>query len=65
MSDGDKFKGKAKETTGRVTGDDQMEAEGKAQHTKGKMKEKGEEAKRTARGAGESMRDAISGDGKR
>ncbi|WP_435972396.1 CsbD family protein [Streptomyces sp. Qhu_M48] len=35
----DKVKGKAKETVGKVTGDDRMKAEGKMDQAKGKAKE--------------------------
>jgi len=37
--------GKAKETTGRVTGDRSMEAEGKVDQTKGDLKQTGEKVK--------------------
>jgi uncharacterized protein YjbJ (UPF0337 family) len=42
----DKLKGKVKETAGVVSGDRELEAEGKADTLKGKVKEKIEDAKR-------------------
>jgi uncharacterized protein YjbJ (UPF0337 family) len=41
----EKVSGKAKETTGRVTGNQRMEDEGKADQTKAGMKQRGEKAK--------------------
>ena len=65
MSNRDRFEGKAKETAGKATGDEQLEAEGKTQHAKGKVEEKVEEAKDTAKGAFEAAKDAVSGDDKK
>lgn len=62
MSNHDKFQGKAKETAGKATGDEELEAEGKTQHAKGKVEEKVEEAKDTVKGAFEAAKDAASGD---
>ena len=62
MSSKDRFVGKAKETAGKVTGNDELKAEGKTQHAKGKFEEKVDEAKDTARGASKATKDAISGD---
>jgi uncharacterized protein YjbJ (UPF0337 family) len=45
------FKGRAKETAGRATDDEQLEAEGRADRTKGSMKQAGEKAKDALRGA--------------
>ncbi|WP_221585189.1 CsbD family protein [Microbacterium sp. G2-8] len=45
----DKLKGTAKEATGRVTGDDELVAEGKADQAKGKLKN-----------AAENVKDAVS-----
>ncbi|MEV5707741.1 CsbD family protein [Actinoallomurus sp. NPDC052274] len=42
---GDKIKGKAKETVGKVTGNEEMEAEGKADQVKGDAKQAGEKVK--------------------
>lgn len=41
----DKLKGKAKEATGKVTGDDAKVAEGKAHQVKGETKQSAEHAK--------------------
>jgi uncharacterized protein YjbJ (UPF0337 family) len=41
----DKLGGKLKETAGKATGDDQLEAEGKADQAKGDAKESLEKAK--------------------
>jgi uncharacterized protein YjbJ (UPF0337 family) len=62
MSNHDKFEGKAKEVAGKVTGDDELEAEGKTQHAKGKVEEKVDELKDTAKGAFEAAKDAVSRD---
>jgi uncharacterized protein YjbJ (UPF0337 family) len=50
MSTGDKVSGKAKEWAGKATGNEEMEAEGKAQHTKGEVKEAADDATDTAKG---------------
>ncbi|MEV5746309.1 CsbD family protein [Actinoallomurus sp. NPDC052308] len=42
---GDKIKGKAKETVGKVTGNERLEAEGKADQVKGDAKQAGEKVK--------------------
>lgn len=57
----DKAKGKAKEITGKVTGDDELEAEGRTQHAKGEVKEKAGEARDTAKGTAAAAKDALSG----
>lgn len=64
MSNADKYEGKAKEVAGKATGDDELEAKGAAQHAKGKVEEKVEELKDTAKGAFEAAKDAISDDDK-
>jgi uncharacterized protein YjbJ (UPF0337 family) len=48
---GEELKGKAKETVGDVTGDDELKAEGKGDQAKGNIKQ-----------AGEKVKDAIKGD---
>lgn len=42
---GDNLKGKAKEATGKVTGDESMENEGKLDQAKGKLKGAADDAK--------------------
>lgn len=42
---GDKIKGKAKEAVGKLTGNEEMEAEGKADQAKGDAKQAGEKVK--------------------
>ncbi|WP_084265022.1 CsbD family protein [Actinomadura macra] len=42
---GNKIKGKAKETVGKVTGNERLEAEGKTDQAKGDIKQAGEKAK--------------------
>ena len=54
----DKAKGKVKETVGVATGDRSLEAEGKADLIKGKVKEKVEDAKRV-------IKDAVDGHSRR
>ncbi len=41
----EELKGKGKETVGRATGDEQMEAEGKGDQAKGNLKQAGEKIK--------------------
>lgn len=62
MTNHDKFEGKAKEVAGQVSGDEELEAEGKTQHAKGEVEEKLDELKDTAKGAFEAAKDAVSGD---
>jgi uncharacterized protein YjbJ (UPF0337 family) len=64
MSNRDQFEGKAKETVGKATGDDELEAKGRTQHAKGKVQEKVEDTKDTAKGVFEAAKDAVSGDKK-
>ena len=47
----DEVKGKAKEQAGKVTDDEELEAEGKLDQAKGKTKEAWEDAKDAARDA--------------
>ncbi|MDJ0347571.1 CsbD family protein [Streptomyces sp. H10-C2] len=42
---GDKLKGKTKEALGKLTGNERLEAEGKADQAKGDLKQAGEHAK--------------------
>lgn len=42
---GEKLKGKVKETVGKVTGNEKLEAEGKKDQTKGEVKQAGENVK--------------------
>ncbi|WP_405657082.1 CsbD family protein [Streptomyces sp. RK9] len=53
----DKAKGKAKEMVGKVTGNDRMEAEGKTDQAKAKMRDAAEEAREKAHGVRDSLRD--------
>ena len=62
MSNHDKLEGKAKEVAGKVSGDDQLEAEGKTQHAMGKVEEKAAGLKDSAKGAFEAAKDTVSGD---
>lgn len=55
MSNGDKYKGKAKEVAGKVTGNDELETEGKVQHKKGEVGEKAEETSDKIKGAGKGL----------
>jgi uncharacterized protein YjbJ (UPF0337 family) len=48
---GEELKGKAKEGVGKATDDEQLESEGRADRTKGNMKQAGEKAKDAVRGA--------------
>ncbi|GGV37534.1 CsbD family protein [Streptomyces spectabilis] len=53
----DKAKGKAKEMVGKATGNDRMEAEGKTDQAKAKMREAADEARERAQGVRDSLRD--------
>ena len=55
----DKIAGKAKETTGKVTNDTDLEAEGKLQHSEGKAKEFVEDAKSGLKAAAEKLKDTF------
>ncbi|MEW2528033.1 CsbD family protein [Streptomyces sp. NPDC047071] len=52
----DKAKGKAKEMVGKATGNDRMEAEGKTDQAKAKLREAAEEAREKAEGVRDSLR---------
>jgi uncharacterized protein YjbJ (UPF0337 family) len=49
---GQELKGKAQEGVGRATGDREMENEGKANQTKGNLKQAGEKVKDAAKDVG-------------
>ncbi|QDQ15348.1 CsbD family protein [Streptomyces spectabilis] len=53
----DKAKGKAKEMVGKATGNERMQAEGKTDQAKAKMREAAEEAREKAQGVRDSLRD--------
>ena len=55
----DQAKGKAKETIGRVVDDDELEAEGRADHAGGKVEEGFGKARRKAGEAIEDVGDKI------
>jgi uncharacterized protein YjbJ (UPF0337 family) len=61
----DQAAGKAKELIGKVTGDEAMEGEGKAQNLGGKAKEGAHDTKEAVKGAAEGVRQAAGGDGDR
>ena len=48
---GQELKGQAKEGVGRATDDEQLESEGRADQSKGNLKQAGEKAKDAVRGA--------------
>jgi uncharacterized protein YjbJ (UPF0337 family) len=48
---GQELKGQAKEGVGRATDDEELEAEGRADKSKGNLKQAGEKAKDAVRGA--------------
>ena len=52
----DKAKGKVKETIGVATGDRQLEADGKLDSLKGKVKEKVEDAKRVIKDTADDLK---------
>lgn len=58
----EKLAGKSKETAGKVTGDDRLEAEGKTQHDTAEGKEAAKSAVDRAKGAVQGLKDAFSKD---
>jgi uncharacterized protein YjbJ (UPF0337 family) len=58
----DQAAGKAKELLGKMTGDEKMEGEGKAQNLGGKVKEGAHDAAESVEGAAEGVRQAAGGD---
>lgn len=58
----DRVKGTAKETAGKVTGDKDLEAEGKVDKTEGVIKDKVEDAKAGIKAVGDKIKDVFSGD---
>lgn len=60
QSKAEKAKGKLKETTGKATGNESLEEEGRAEQTKGTLREGKEDLKDTARGAAEGLRNKNS-----
>ena len=57
----DKVTGKIKEGTGKATGDERTEAEGKGQQLQGKVKEGVEDAKDATRNVGERAKGFTEG----
>ncbi|GHE60109.1 hypothetical protein GCM10018785_31540 [Streptomyces longispororuber] len=55
----DKAKGKAKEMAGKATGNDRMQAKGKAEQAKAKMREAADKARSKARDTTEGVRDSY------
>ena len=53
----DKVKGSIKEAVGKVTGDRRTEAEGKTDQAKGEVKNAARDAKETAKGVRDSLKD--------
>ena len=54
----DKFKGKAEELTGKIIGDDQLEAKGHARQIGGELKDKADDIKRDI---GDSINKTLDG----
>ncbi len=59
---GDRTTGKAKEVAGKVTGDKELEAEGRTQNLKGKAEDAAEDAKDAASGVAKAAKDALADD---
>ncbi|WP_194764872.1 CsbD family protein [Microbacterium sp. UFMG61] len=55
----EKLAGKAKEGLGKVTDNERLEAEGRADQTKASAKQAGENVKDAAHKAGENLRDGF------
>ncbi len=58
----DKAKGSVKETVGDAIGDDEMEAEGKADHAEGEAQETWGKAKRKVGDAADAVKDVFTDD---
>lgn len=58
----DKVEGTVKETAGKITGDKDTEADGRAQKTEGKVKDGLEDAKAGLKAAGSRLKDALGRD---
>lgn len=58
----DELGGKAKETAGKATGNDNLENEGKGDQVKGGLKDAAEDVKDAARKVGDSVKDAFKKD---
>jgi uncharacterized protein YjbJ (UPF0337 family) len=56
---GDKAMGKGKEIAGKVTGNEDLEAEGKGQHATGKVKEAVGDVTDKARSAVDAVKDKL------
>lgn len=59
MSTRDKITGKAQELTGRLTGDEDLEQEGKVRHAKGEASETIADTRAKASGAAEAAKEAL------
>jgi len=57
----DKAAGKVKEVSGKITGDRDLEAEGKAQRLVGRVEQAGEDARDSVRGAAGALKKAARG----
>jgi len=57
----DKAKGDVKETVGEAFGDEELAAEGRADHAKGQLKDAAEKVKDAAEDVVEKAKDAASG----
>lgn len=55
----EQFAGKAKEVAGKVTGDEELESEGRVQEQKEKTKQNLEEAKDKVKGTVEGVKDKL------
>lgn len=57
--DKDKLAGKVKELGGKVTGDRDLESEGRTQHAAGKVENAMDDAKDTVKGAARALKDKL------
>ena len=58
----EKLSGKSKETAGKITGDERLEAEGRTQHDTAEGKEKAKSAVDRAKGAVAGIKESFSKD---
>lgn len=58
----DHAQGKAKEIAGKVTGDDELESEGRAQQAKGKVEDAAEQTRDAVKGTAAAAKDAVTDD---
>lgn len=62
MGSDDKSQGKVKEVAGKLTGDEELEGEGRSQRATEEGKQQAQEQVDKAKGAAEGVKDKLTGD---